>query len=280
MINQLAEQLGSMAVTTLRTEMPKTPKDYGMEYEEIHFPSMDGVKLAAWYIPAEQSSNKLILMCHPMLHTRYGFVPVEALKPLLPLEVQFQNTVKQLNKNGYNVLFMDFRNHGKSEEGSGGVCGVGVYEWQGVVGMMNYVNSHETLRQMDVGFTCFCMGANSTIRAMGKEPETFKRIKFLFAVQPVSMKIFMQKVYLLNDPEAGEKEFSEMDSVVQRKGLSLNDMAPTEYLKYLKIPVKYVQLRADKYTDPSDVQSFYDNTPSHQKELLWLEGEHRLDLKH
>lgn len=254
--------------------MPKTPEDYGMSYEEVSFQSADGVRLAAWYIPAETESRKLILMTHPMLHTRYGFVPPEELKPLLPERVEFQNTVRHLHQGGYNVLFMDFRNHGKSGEGSNGVCGVGVYEWQDVVGMMDYVNNDEDLSKMDKGFLSFCMGANSTIRAMSQEPDKFESVKFLLAVQPVSMALFMEKVYLLNDPSAGSKELAEMDDVVKRKGLSLKEMSPATFLKDLNIPVMYVQLKADIFTDPSDVQSFYDNTPSAKKELLWLDGEH------
>ena len=54
---------------------------------------------------------------------------------------------------------MDFRNHGESGDANDGVCGVGYYEWQDVVGLMDYVNDQAHLRSMDKGFLGFCMGA-------------------------------------------------------------------------------------------------------------------------
>jgi len=276
--NELAEQLGMFATTPMRTEMPKTPKDYGMDFENISFNSPDGINIAAWYIPSKTKSNKLIMMTHAMLHTRYGFIAPEGLKEMLPVHVEFQNTVKHLHENGYNVLFMDFRNHGESGEANNGVCGVSYYEWQDVVGMIDYVNADEKLNQMEKGFMGFCMGASSTIKAMGKAPEKFKDIKFLLAVQPISMRVFMDKVYKLNDPNAGTQEMTDVDNAIKNnRGFGLDDMSPADFIKDLKVPTMFVQLQNDAFTDPSDVQSFYDNTHS-EKELLWLDGNHhRLD---
>ena len=272
--NELAEQLGVFATTPMRTEMPKTPKDYGMNYEDVRFNSPDGINIAAWYIPAKSDSNKLVMMTHAMLHTRYGFIAPEGLKEMLPVHVEFQNTVKHLHENGYNVLFMDFRNHGESGEANDGVCGVSYYEWQDVVGMIDYVNGHEKLGKMEKGFMGFCMGASSTIKAMGMEPEKFKDIQFLLAVQPISMRVFMEKVYVMNDPNAGTQEIADVDQAIQsNRGFGLDDMSPAAYVKDLDIPTMFVQLKNDTFTDPSDVQSFYDNTHS-EKELLWLDGNH------
>jgi len=45
--------------------MVRTPKDYGMAYEEVTFPATDGCRIAAWYIPAtDKSSKKLAIVSH------------------------------------------------------------------------------------------------------------------------------------------------------------------------------------------------------------------------
>ena len=45
--------------------MVRTPKDYGMAYEEVSFPATDGCQIAAWYIPAkEKGSKKVAVVSH------------------------------------------------------------------------------------------------------------------------------------------------------------------------------------------------------------------------
>jgi esterase/lipase len=57
----------------------------------------------------------------------------------------------------------------------------------------------------------------------------------------------------------------------------LEKMSPYEYVKDLKVPVLYVQARNDPWTELSDIQSFYDNTPP-PKEFYWIENtKHRFE---
>lgn len=45
--------------------MVRTPKDYGMAFEEVTFPATDGCQIAAWYIPAkDKTSKKLAIVSH------------------------------------------------------------------------------------------------------------------------------------------------------------------------------------------------------------------------
>jgi hypothetical protein len=65
-INTLADL---MAHST-RTPILRWPNEYGMVYEEIFFPALDGVTVEGWFIPAD--SNRLIICNHPMPCNRYG----------------------------------------------------------------------------------------------------------------------------------------------------------------------------------------------------------------
>ncbi|BBY06675.1 hypothetical protein MNVI_19930 [Mycobacterium noviomagense] len=45
-----------------RAPVLRRPGEVGLEYEEVFFPSMDGVPLEGWFIPAD--SDKLIIHNH------------------------------------------------------------------------------------------------------------------------------------------------------------------------------------------------------------------------
>ena len=96
-----------------RTPILETPKDYGLDYDDIQFRAEDGIELAAWFIPAEGSS-KLIICNHPATFNRYGFPGHK--KPwsdFQDVEVTFGKVYKALHDAGYNVLTYDLGTMGK-----------------------------------------------------------------------------------------------------------------------------------------------------------------------
>jgi pimeloyl-ACP methyl ester carboxylesterase len=175
-----------------RQPVPKNPKDYGMDFENIEFITSDGVTIKGWLIPG--SSHKLIIMTHVGGLTKYGStVSYKNLTKLYNQEIEFLKTASHLHKDGYSVLMFDFRNHGESDpDPNKGITGVGLEEYKDVLAVLAYVDGRDELRNMPVGFVSFCMGANSTIIAMSKEPAAFKNVKCLFAVQPISMEVFIR----------------------------------------------------------------------------------------
>jgi hypothetical protein len=70
-LHPLVERYAQMFAHGMRTPVLRRPSDVGMEYEEAFFPSLDGVPLEAWFIPAE--SDRLLIVDHPMTCNRYGF---------------------------------------------------------------------------------------------------------------------------------------------------------------------------------------------------------------
>ncbi len=269
-MNEQIQFLGNLFTTPYRTDMPQNPADLQMDYEDVTIIAPDGVKLKAWYIPSD-NSNKLILMTHPMMCTRYGYVPPESLMNLLPLPVKFLPVVKHLNDAGYNVLFMDFRNHGMSESGSNGVCGIGHFESQDVIGLMQYVKNNERLNGMSKAFLSHCMGANATIKAISEQPELFEDIKAMISVQALSADVALRQLIKMQMPDAKEENvLNEVDAYMkENKGMSLYDASPRQYVKDIKVPVLYVQVKKDILTSPTDTQEFYDKTNA-EKELFWI----------
>jgi pimeloyl-ACP methyl ester carboxylesterase len=259
--------------------VPKTPKDYSMEFQHIEFKAADCINIKGWLIPAK--SNKLVVITHVGGLTKYGSTKeFSSFSKLYNEEIEFLKVARHLHSEGYGVLMFDFRNHGESDPSpNGGKAGIGLEEYQDVVAAMDYIQSNEDLKDKKVGFVSFCMGANSTIVAMSKQPDNFGNVKCLIAVQPISMEVFTRTYLRRRLTSFGVallfpliKLFVNLQSRYR-----LQDMSPAQFVQDLKVPTLYVQTRNDPWTELSDICGFYENTPT-EKEFFWIEGKtHRFE---
>jgi pimeloyl-ACP methyl ester carboxylesterase len=256
-----------------RQPVPKTPKDYSMDFQNVEFKAADGVKIRGWLIPS--TSDKLIIITHVGGLTKYGSTKeFSSFSKLFNEEVEFLKVARHLHNEGYWVLMFDFRNHGESDPSpNGGKAGVGLEEYQDVLAAMDYIQNSDQLKNMELGFVSFCMGANSTIIAMSKQSDSFKNVKCLVAVQPISMEVFVRTYFKKRFTSFGAKLLLPMVKlfVNWQSKYRLEDMSPASYVKDIKVPTLYVQTRNDPWTELRDIRGFYENTPS-TKEFFWLEG--------
>jgi len=251
-----------------------------MIFENIEFKTLDGVNIKGWLIPG--SKDKLIIMTHVAGLTKYGStISYKNPSKLYNKEIEFLKTADILHNKGYNVLMFDFRNHGESgPDPNNGIANIGLKEYRDVVAALDYVNNRNDLKNANVGFVSFCMGANSVIIAMSNNPEKFNKVKCLFAVQPISMEVFLRAYIGKFVTPTGAKLLMPMvyKWVVWLGAYPLNKMSPLEYVRDIKVPTMYVQARNDPWTELSDIQGFYDNTPDNPKELFWIgDIRHRFD---
>lgn len=261
--------LADLMAHSTRTPILRTPDEYGMAYEEIFFPAIDGVTIEGWFIPA--NSDKLIICNHPMPANRYGYPGhLDPWRNFGGFEVNFLPEYKILHDAGYNIIAYDLRNHGRSGMGSGGVNGHGVLEYRDVIGSLRYAKSRPDTRKMKVALYSRCLGANATIVGMKKHPEEFKDVKAMIALQPVSPKVFVETAIKNNRVPNGMKLFDE--AFHKRTGFYLKDVWPMEYAKAVTIPTLVAQVKNDFLTKPSNVQEIYDTITSKDKKLFWIEG--------
>jgi uncharacterized protein len=257
-----------------RQPLPKGPADYGLEFEDVTFTSLDDVELKGWLIPGE--GEKVVIIAHPGGFTRYGISTKDqrGLVKFAKEDVEFLNTSRQLHDAGYTVFMFDFRNHGESGQSpNGGVTGVGLEEYRDVIAAVRYVRSRAELADQPIGFVSFCQGANATIIAMSKGKEELEQqgIRCMLAVQPISVKVFSYSVASdLNFPGGLLPRAEEI--VLERGGHALEDMSPLPYAKDVFVPALVVQAKSDPWTELEHVQAIYDAMPG-PKELLWLDGE-------
>jgi pimeloyl-ACP methyl ester carboxylesterase len=268
----LIEQYAQLFAHGDRTPVLRRPSDYGMDYEDVSFPSLDGVPLEAWFIPA--NSDRLLIINHPMPCNRYGYPG-----HLPPWNVMFGGfevnvlpELRHLHDAGYNILTYDLRNHGMSGNGNGGIAGLGLLECRDVVGSVRYAKAREDLASMRTGLYSRCMGGNSTIIAMNKWPEEFEHIKAMVLLMVVSGRTFIEKaaenIHL--DPKKAAEQLDER--LRELTGFRLDEETPLPHAHAVKVPTMMAQLRRDFLIHAEkDGQEIFDALGAPEKELLWIE---------
>lgn len=78
-------------------KMETWPEQYGLPYEKTSFRTSDGVELSGWLIPAAESSNRTVVLCHG-----WGDNKGDLLRRAWFLQRCF------------NLFLFDFRHHGES----------------------------------------------------------------------------------------------------------------------------------------------------------------------
>ena len=122
--------------------------DLGLPFEEVTFPSKDGVTLRGWFIPRAGSKKALVLV-HGITADRH-----EGLR-----------WVPALHGEGYNLLLFDLRNHGSSDRA---VTGMGFHEKNDVIGAVDYLVGRRGMQRL--GVFGVSMGASTSIQAMAADP--------------------------------------------------------------------------------------------------------------
>jgi hypothetical protein len=258
-----------------RSPVLHSPAEHGLEYEDVTFPAHDGVPLEAWFIPAPESS-KLIIANHPLGFSRSG-IPTH-LQPWHAawassgngFEVDLVPDYKILHDAGYNILTYDLRNHGLSSAANGGIVTHGFTESRDVVGSLQYARTRTDTRDMAIGLFSRCMGAVATLAAMTRFSQAFDGVRCLVAPQPVTPRYIAERrlaVLGLGD------RLDDFNTLLRlRTSIGLEQRIPQEWAKNARVPTFLYQVRGDTLTDPSDVQTMFDNIPVADKKLQWIEG--------
>jgi predicted alpha/beta-fold hydrolase len=85
-----------------RAPFEKKPDNLGLKYEDVSFPSRDGLTLRGWWLEAGDSSRVVVIM-----HGANGHRADPGIKML--------EIAREMVNAGYNVLMFDLRGHGQSE---------------------------------------------------------------------------------------------------------------------------------------------------------------------
>jgi hypothetical protein len=114
----MANYVADMMIKPGKSPVFNSPKDFGLEYEDVTFKASDGVTLSGWLVKG--GADKVIIQSHFGVQcSRSGYSPeVQGMIKMWDSDIEFLNQAKYLVDASYSVLMYDFRNHGESGAGA------------------------------------------------------------------------------------------------------------------------------------------------------------------
>ncbi len=125
-----------------------TPRDLGLDYEEVSFQTEDGLKLRGWHIPAKKKSLKTLILLHGYPADKGNILPVTSFL-----------------QEDFNLLLFDFRYLGQSE---GRYSTAGIDEVKDLLAAIGFLKNRGVQR---VGVWGFSMGGAVALMGLKKAPE-------------------------------------------------------------------------------------------------------------
>ena len=133
-----------------RLPLLRSPVDLNLKYEEVNFVTEDGVKIAAWFIPADKSNDTrcTIIVCHGYPGNRSRFIDI----------------VPALHRAGFSVLMFDFRGNGEST----GRTTIGRKEVNDLNSAIKWLCESKPNSSLGIGVIGFSMGGAVAIMAAAR----------------------------------------------------------------------------------------------------------------
>ena len=122
------------------------PEQFSLPYEKVSFPSLDGVTLAGWIIPASVATDKTIMMCHG-----WGDNKGDILR-------RFHFLARD-----YNLFLFDSRHHGES---AGDISTIGCLEARDFTAALEWFKANHPAWTRRLGLLGLSMGAAMAIRGL------------------------------------------------------------------------------------------------------------------
>lgn len=125
----------------------QTPAVFGLHYEDVAFPTSDGLTLRGWYIPGQNGAT--ILFAHGSGGNRLGIGQLEQ--------------AAALAQRGFGVLLFDLRGHGASDGAQISFTGADV------LAALNYLRSRPEVDPDRIGAIGLSLGAIDIVQAAAAE---------------------------------------------------------------------------------------------------------------
>lgn len=221
--------------------------------EEISISARDGIQLHGYYIPAEAPSDKLVIGCHG--YTSCGLN-------------DFPSHARFLHEQGFDVLILDLRGHGKSE---GKYIGFGILDRFDLLEWIRYVNKRfENGKKIMLHGTS--MGGATVLMTSGFE-EIQDCVKGIVADCAFTSPYDIFAHIMKKDYHLPPFPIMNINDRMCRKtaGYMFKDYSTLEALKTNRIPVLLIHGREDKFVPTWMTQKNFD-TAVCEKQLLWVDN--------
>ena len=139
---------GIAAVNVPRTAADRTPAAVGLRYEDVWFPTVDGVRLHGWYVPS--ANGAAVVVRHGSGSTSSSTLAQAAV----------------LARHGFGVLLTDARGHGRSE---GRAMDFGWYGDRDIRAAIDFLLARPDVRPDAIGGLGLSMGGEELLGAGGSD---------------------------------------------------------------------------------------------------------------
>jgi pimeloyl-ACP methyl ester carboxylesterase len=241
-----------------------SPEDFGLEAERVQFKSTEGLKLAAWWLPAKGESKASVVLAHGLGGNRSVML----------------GRAKFLVEAGYDVLAVDLRAHGESD---------GRYVTPGFKEAEDLLNAAAYLLERNPGRPLVLFGhsygAVAVLHATARtSPAKAAVADAPFMSQADVMRRFV--AYVRNDPKAplaakifigvvrwpGVRWLMGVEFYL-RTGVNVNRRevdAITVVPRIKKTPVLFIAGQTDPISPAANVQRLFDAAPCPGKRIVVL----------
>ncbi|KOP65525.1 alpha/beta hydrolase [Bacillus sp. FJAT-18019] len=217
-------------------------------FEEWSLTSDDGLKLHAYYLPAEKATDKTAIIAH-------GYSGHSE---------QMSAFAQMYHENlGYNVLIPDARGHGKSE---GDYIGFGWPERKDYVKWIDRVIQHtEKEEDAQIVLHGVSMGAATVMMTSGEAlPTQVKAIIEDCGYTSVTDELSYQLKRMYKLPSFPLLQSTSLLTKF-RAGYSFGEASALEQVKKSKTPILFIHGSGDLFVPAEMVYELYENGPEHKK---------------
>lgn len=263
-------------VAPARQALWTSPHEMGLDYESVHFPAQDGVRLSGWFIPSPRNSRRegaTIVLVHGWGWNRLGDSASDLLANFSgATPVELLRLAHALHYEGFHVLLFDLRNHGESAAQP--PVTFGQQEAKDLLGAIEYLQDRPEVDRNRIGVIGFSMGANAVLYAL---PQT-DQICAAVAVQPTTASLFAERFADDLMGAAGKLILPVVETIYSAvAGVSLAGFQPAFAVSgAAETPVLYLQAKHDQWGSVDDVRRMAAATPRGEGPLF-VDGLHHYD---
>lgn len=221
-----------------------TPKDLGLNYEDVTFTTTDGIKIAGWLLPGQIEKAKTIILLHGYPTDKGDILPA----------------LSFLNKK-YNLFLFDFRYLGKSE---GKYTTAGAKEVEDLLAAMKFLKSRGI---NEVGAWGFSMGGAVALMTADKASGIKAIVSESSYASLDLMALELYRIPILKYPLA---HLTGLWTKIFL-GIDLKKISPAESAKNLKIPVLIVHSKNDEVIPFKNTLLIQEALQDNPKAEFWFE---------
>lgn len=236
------------ALAPPQRDTSQTPDDFGLPGEQIWLESVNGTSLHAWFIPAGDAPAPAVAVLH-------GWGANGSL--LLPL-------APSLYEAGYHTLFLDARNHGRSEHDD--FSSLPRFAEDLEVGIAWLRERDDVTSTAGVGHS---VGAGAALLAGSCDPDLGAVVSMSAFAHP--REIMANRLRIARLP--GTVSTALLWPVEQAFGHRFDDFAPLHVIEQVQCPVLIMHGDGDEVIPVEDAFRLFENAPDGQVVIV-RDGDH------